>query len=61
MSNLFKSTLIVLGVLIIAVLGAGLAQVGAQDSTKRIITGCVIVAAVILDHYRHRIRNPKKK
>jgi len=44
------------GVLIIAVLGTGLAQVGAQESTKRVITGCVIVAAVILDHYRHRIR-----
>ncbi|MBN1805706.1 MAG: ABC transporter permease [Sedimentisphaerales bacterium] len=48
------------GVLIIAVLGTGLAQIGAQDSTKRIITGCVIVAAVILDHYRHRIRNIEK-
>ncbi|MEJ2701858.1 MAG: ABC transporter permease [Sedimentisphaerales bacterium] len=44
------------GVLIIAVLGTGLAQIGAQESTKRVITGCVIVAAVILDHYRHRIR-----
>ena len=43
------------GVLIIAVLGTGLAQIGAQESTKRLITGCVIVAAVILDHYRHRI------
>lgn len=42
------------GVLIIAVLGAGLAQVGAQESTKRLITGCVIVAAVILDQYRDR-------
>ncbi|HSW01655.1 MAG TPA: ABC transporter permease [Sedimentisphaerales bacterium] len=42
------------GVLIIAVLGAGLAQVGAQEYTKRLITGCVIVAAVILDQYRHR-------
>jgi len=42
------------GVLIIAVLGAGLAQVGAQDHTKRLITGCVIVAAVVLDQYRRR-------
>ncbi len=42
------------GVLIIAVLGTGLAHVGAQESTKRLITGCVIVAAVVLDHYRHR-------
>ena len=47
------------GVLIIAVLGTGLAQVGAQESTKRLITGCVIVAAVILDHYRHRIRKSR--
>jgi ribose transport system permease protein len=48
------------GVLIIAVLGAGLAQVGAQESTKRLITGCVIVAAVILDQYRHRLRRGPK-
>ena len=43
------------GVLIIKVLDTGLTQVGAQEWTKRLITGCVIVAAVILDHYRHRI------
>ena len=49
------------GVLIIAVLGAGLAQIGAGEPTKRIITGCVIVAAVILDHYRHRIRKQRKQ
>jgi len=49
------------GVLIIAVLGAGLAQVGAQESTKRVITGCVIVAAVILDQYRHRLRGTPKQ
>jgi ribose transport system permease protein len=49
------------GVLIIAVLGAGLAQVGAQESTKRLITGCVIVAAVILDQYRHRLRGTPKQ
>ena len=42
------------GVLIIAVLEAGLAQVGASEPTKRIITGCVIVAAVVLDMYRGR-------
>jgi len=47
------------GVLIIAVLGTGLAQIGAQESTKRLITGLVIVAAVILDHYRHRIRKSR--
>ncbi len=44
------------GVLIIKVLSTGLAQAGAQESTKRLITGCVIVAAVILDYYRQRIK-----
>jgi ribose transport system permease protein len=43
-----------LGVLIMAVLGAGLAQVGAQEPTKRLITGAVIVGAALLDYYRHR-------
>ncbi|WP_317932905.1 ABC transporter permease [Halioxenophilus sp. WMMB6] len=43
-----------LGVLIIAVLQTGLAQVGASEPTKRVITGAVIVAAVVLDVYRHR-------
>ncbi len=43
------------GVLIIAVLNSGLAAVGAKDETKRLVTGAVIVAAVIVDHYRHRI------
>jgi ribose transport system permease protein len=42
------------GVLIIAVLGAGLAQAGAQEPLKRLITGMVIVVAVILDKYRQR-------
>ena len=42
------------GVLIIAVLEAGLAQVGASEPSKRIITGCVIVAAVIVDTLRQR-------
>ena len=42
------------GVLIIAVLGAGLAQMGAQEPAKRLITGMVIVAAVIIDKYRQR-------
>ena len=40
------------GVLIIAVLGIGLAQIGAQEPTKRLVTGCVIVIAVIVDQYR---------
>jgi ribose transport system permease protein len=41
-----------LGVLIIAVLNSGLAAVGARDELKRVITGAVILAAVILDAYR---------
>ena len=44
-----------LGVLIIAVLQTGLAQIGASEPTKRVITGTVIVAAVIADVYRHRL------
>jgi ribose transport system permease protein len=43
------------GVLIIAVLNTGLATVGARDEIKRLVTGAVIVAAVIVDHYRHRL------
>lgn len=42
------------GVLIIAVLGAGLSQLGVQEPTKRVVTGTVIVVAVILDYYRSR-------
>ena len=42
------------GVLIIAVLEAGLAQVGASEPAKRIITGAVIVVAVIIDTVRQR-------
>ena len=45
------------GVLVISVLEAGLAQVGATEPTKRIITGCVIIGAVILDMYRERSRS----
>jgi ribose transport system permease protein len=48
------------GVLIIAVLSTGLAQIGAQESTKRLITGCVIIAAVIIDQYRHRIHKSNR-
>ncbi|NQT52929.1 ABC transporter permease [bacterium] len=44
-----------LGVVIIAILSSGLNQLGAQEPTKRVITGAVIVAAVIADHYRHRL------
>ena len=43
------------GVLIIAVLRTGLSQLGAETSHKRLITGAVIIAAVIVDHYRHRL------
>lgn len=42
------------GVMVIAVLGSGLVQAGAQEHTKRIITGLVIVGAVVLDRYRNR-------
>jgi ribose transport system permease protein len=45
-----------LGVLIVTVLGSGLVQLGAQEPLKRLITGAVIILAVILDHYRHRLR-----
>jgi ribose transport system permease protein len=47
------------GVLIIATLEAGLAQVGASEPTKRVITGVVIVGAVILDAWRHRLAGKK--
>jgi len=43
-----------IGVLIISVLEAGLAQIGVSEPMKRIITGLVIVAAVVLDTYRRR-------
>jgi ribose transport system permease protein len=46
-----------LGVLIIRVLDSGLAQVGASDPTKRIVTGVVIVVAVIVDACRRRLRS----
>jgi ribose transport system permease protein len=44
-----------LGVLIIAVLAAGLAQLGVQEPTRRLVTGGVIVAAAIVDYYRTRV------
>lgn len=43
-----------LGVLIIAVLGSGLVQIDVDDPVKRVVTGAVIVVAVILDYYRGR-------
>ena len=48
-----------LGVLIIATLQAGLAQVGASEPDKRMITGAVIIAAVIVDVWRKRSSNRK--
>lgn len=44
-----------LGVLIIAILQTGLAQVGATEPVKRLITGAVIVLAVVFDAWRHRL------
>ena len=43
-----------IGVLIIAVLQTGLAQLGVSDANKQIITGTVIVVAVLLDALRSR-------
>jgi len=47
------------GVLIIATLEAGLAQVGASEPIKRVVTGLVIVLAVILDAWRHHLAGAK--
>lgn len=47
------------GVLIIATLEAGLAQVGASEPAKRVVTGSVIVLAVVLDAWRHRVAGAK--
>ncbi len=44
------------GVMIIAVLSSGLSQVGAAEHSKWLLSGGVIVGAVILDHYRQRLR-----
>lgn len=44
-----------IGVLIIAVLQAGLIQIGASEGAKYITTGCAIVLAVLLDASRARI------
>ena len=42
------------GVLIIAVLQNGLAQLGVSEPVKRLITGSVIIIAVFLDSWRNR-------
>ena len=44
-----------LGVAIMTVLSAGLAARGVSDEKKRVITGSVIILAVILDYYRNRL------
>jgi ribose transport system permease protein len=43
------------GVLIIATLEAGLAQLGVSEPAKRIITGLVIIGAVTLDALRQYV------
>ena len=43
-----------IGVLIIKVLQTGLAQLGVSDANKQIITGSVIIVAVLLDAIRSR-------
>ncbi len=48
-----------LGVLIIATLEAGLAQVGASEPVKRVVTGLVIITAVILDAWRQHLAGGK--
>jgi ribose transport system permease protein len=42
------------GVLVISVLQTGLASVGADEPSKRIITGAVIVVAALVDVWRNR-------
>ena len=49
------------GVLVIAVLETGLAQIGAQESAKRMVTGVVIIIAVIVDFYRTRRAEAKSR
>lgn len=41
-----------IGVLIVSVLQLGLAQIGITEPTKRVVTGAVIILAVILDRWR---------
>jgi ribose transport system permease protein len=47
------------GVLIIATLQAGLAQIGASEPAKRVVTGLVIVIAVVLDAWRQHLTGGK--
>lgn len=48
-----------LGVLVIATLEAGLAQLGASEPLKRIVTGGAIIAAVAADALRRRWEGPR--
>ncbi|MGC4046164.1 MAG: ABC transporter permease [Armatimonas sp.] len=43
-----------LGVILLAVVGNGLAQAGAQEPVKRLLTGGIIVGAVLLDRLRSK-------
>ena len=42
------------GVLIISILQSGLAQIGVSEPSKRLITGAVIIGAVLLDRWRQK-------
>ena len=44
------------GVLIISILQSGLAQIGVSEPSKRLITGAVIIVAVLIDHWRSKHR-----
>ena len=48
-----------IGVLIIAVLQSGLAQLGIDDAIKQLVTGGVIILAVLLDAIRQRFGRSK--
>ena len=48
------------GVLIIAVLQTGLAQVGVSEPMKRVTTGAVIVVAAVIDTLRTRVGGSSK-
>jgi ribose transport system permease protein len=43
-----------LGAVVMLVLGAGLAQMGVQEPTRRLVTGAVIVTAAVADQLRRR-------
>lgn len=45
------------GVLIISILQSGLAQIGVSEPSKRLITGAVIIIAVLIDRWRQRHRD----